>query len=119
MTTERPLSAAGSQPNYGLPTTRKGQEEHSRQHRENGHEHPVFGYCQVALTIAAIEAEARATALAEVARAFGNHEGVGCCDPRTLEHVDQTIRAALAQPEGQGPSIDPAFDAAMDEVYRR
>ena len=49
--------------------------------------------------IDAERAEARltntATPGAEVIALLGKHEAMGCCDPKTLEHVAQSLRAAI------------------------
>ncbi len=99
---------------------------------EAAHDHTCILRADQVDAIAAIEDAARASALAEVARlrweAFTLQGGLCCPTPTSIRLVlsglvdmagkppSEHVAKALAQPP-EGP--DPAFDAAMDEVYRR
>jgi hypothetical protein len=84
----------------GLPGTRAGQLEHSRQHREGGPPHPVWEpRCEVADRIIAIEQEVPADTGIEALRA----------DP-TVEQLDRALRQIL--PADVLQSGDPTMWAA-------
>lgn len=98
-----------------MSTTEAGRRLLAEQVNETG---PVFNpddftdrYDALQRAIAAIEDEARAQAGAELLMGERNaaiqkcilaavrHEGLACCDPKTLEHVAQSLDALLASPD--------------------
>ena len=106
--------------NFGLPTTREGQLEHSRQHREEGSEHVLVGYCPVAQRVKRIEAaaaesrrpsedgeaeRARTEPLREAARAYAEAHARLAETHRShertvvVERLNDLAKAALATPD--------------------